>query len=702
MKRSKKSLANAILVSFLSASMVITTPAISFAQEFTNETVTVKGDKVEDNVVEAKDANVTVDGSLSHNTDGDSIIAENSNVTVNGNVDGNITTAINYNEDETGKPSKVIINGDATNTSVINDDGGSININGDISLKTDSEKWADVVITSWNGGEISIGGNINANTKKGGVGIEADNNKTITVGGNISVTGTDKTYHENGNDPNEYATSSTGAIVSNGEDETTSEVAIGGTITAASKGFANGLSVSAGASSKHHDQKKEAAKINVTTGSITANGGDTVEELGDTWTNTSTGIEASAINDAEVNIVVKGDVTADTGIRLGYGKPSAELKKGTTNILIDGTLNASDNAVVIKSRIDSDTANITVWKINSDNENLVQAKKYPADKDGRLLDDLETAKKQEEAINYIIRHEGTITLDGAQTVTTFTGESYDVAQANKQLTIHVKVEDEKKYRVDRVEGGTATATKNQDGSWTLTVPKNGGVDIRAVLVAIEQNENHGSSGSSSGSSGSSSSSSGGSSSSSSGGSGSGGGSSSSRPGVSIPSSGTVVTTPEGITVQTNVTKSDTSSVTDATIKIGESTAKVSTAVSDLNGMKVTFQNASGNLAGASFKTVGQVSADGTTLVKEDGTTAKMATGMLLAIENADGTSVGCFVDATGKTVATGAFEVYYMLGTDGKLHAHFVNPQGYFMTGIQVINGQTVTFNAVGEMVSVI
>ena len=105
---------------------------------------------------------------------------------------------------------------------------------------------------------------------------------------------------------------------------------------------------------------------------------------------------------------------------------------------------------------------------------------------------------------------------------------------------------------------------------------------------------------------------------------------------------------------------------------------------------------------ASFKTVGQVSADGTTLVKEDGTTAKMATGMLLAIENADGTSVGCFVDTTGKTIATGAYEVYYMLGTDGKLHAHFVNPQGYFMTGIQVINGQTVTFNAVGEMVSVL
>lgn len=63
--------------------MVLTMPAISFAQEFTNETVTVKGDEVEDNVVVSKDANVTVNGSLSHNTDGDSIIADSSIVTVN-------------------------------------------------------------------------------------------------------------------------------------------------------------------------------------------------------------------------------------------------------------------------------------------------------------------------------------------------------------------------------------------------------------------------------------------------------------------------------------------------------------------------------------------------------------------------------------------------------------------------------------------
>lgn len=233
----------------------------------------------------------------------------------------------------------------------------------------------------------------------------------------------------------------------------------------------------------------------------------------------------------------------------------------------------------------------------------------------------------------------------------------------------MKVDDDTKYRVDRVEGGTATATKNGDGSWTLIVPKNGGVDIRAVLVAIEQSEHTSSSSSSSESSNA--------------------------------ASGMTTTTTDGATVQTNVTRNNNSTTT-AAVRIGTTTANVTSSISEQNGTKVTFQKASGNLADASFKTVGQVSADGTILVKLDGTTTKMAPGMLLAIENADGTSIGCFVDANGKIIATGAFEVYYLLGTDGKLHAHFADPQGYFMTGVQVINGQTVTFNALGEMVSVI
>lgn len=387
-------------------------------------------------------------------------------------------------------------------------------------------------------------------------------------------------------------------------------------------------------------------------------------------------------DNTSTTIVIKGDLkSTQDGINIFNNGSGA-----TTDIIVDGTIESNNNesGIVIFNKGENNQTNITAWKINNNTEkdDPVLVNRLEGDSKKGISDDVAT-KKQNENINYIIRREGTITLDGTRTITSFNGDTYETAHENEKLTIHVKVDDDKKYRVDRVEGGTATATKNADGSWTLTVPKNGGVDIRAVLVAIEQKE----SSSSSSSSGSSS---------------SGGGSSSSHPGSSNVASGMTTTTTDGATVQTNVAKNNNSTTTAAAVRIGTSTANVTSSVSEQNGTKVTFQNATGNLAGTSFKTVGQISADGTTLVKEDGTTAKMATGMLLVIENADGTSIGCFVDANGKIIATGAYEVYYMLGTDGKLHAHFVNPQGYFMTGIQVINGQTVTFNAVGEMVSVL
>ena len=416
------------------------------------------------------------------------------------------------------------------------------------------------------------------------------------------------------------------------------------------------------------------AVINVTTGSINVNAPKEVTNVnGKHTTSTATAIEVESVgNNAEINVVVNGDAisSADNAISICNNGNSK------TNIVVDGTVKSSKNGIVITNYDDEKaTVEITTWKIEGDTTKNVVVKKNDHE-NGELVEDEAASKKQSENINYIIRHEGTISLEGTRPITV-NGNKFETARETEKLTIHVKVDDDKKYRVDRVEGGTATATKNADGSWTLIVPKNGGVDIRAVLVAIEQTKHNSSSSS-------------------------GGGSSSSRPGVSNAASGMTTTTTDGATVQTNVTKNNNSTTTTAAVRIGTTTANVTSSVSEQNGTKVTFQNASGNLAGASFKGVGQISADGTTLVKEDGTTAKMATGMLLAIENADGTSVGCFVDATGKTVATGAFEVYYMLGTDGKLHAHFVNPQGYFMTGIQVINGQTVTFNAVGEMVSVI
>lgn len=680
MRRSKKSLGSAILVSVLSASMTFSMPAYALTID-TDKTV---NEAVTNGLQVNSEVTATINGNVSDKTEGGGKIVE-----------------INHG-------SKVTINGDV-NTNIENSQG-DLTVSGNVEAKVDDadDSYYDGVSTR--NGSTTIGKDVKVETKTQGNAVNVQStpqgdttgNANVSVGGDISIKSSGNTYveeypddyedDENADAPKDiYFYNPTGLRVV-GKENATATAKVSGKIEASSKGVATGISVSTMGFNKRGDSDSDSSgtvKIDVSSGSVSASGDKEIDksQVGNFNNSESNGIFIRNGDDvnSEVNITVNGDLTSEIGIAIN--NRNDKTTKAVNNIVVDGTIKAADDgcAVYIFNQNENDnTFSLTTWKIDSDttDNNVVVKKMEQGLENGEVTKkkvvDEEASDKLSDDINYIIRHEGTITLDGVTTVHANNGKAYETAKANKQLTIHVKVDDEKKYRVDRVEGGTATATKNADGSWTLTVPKNGGVDIRAVLVAIEQKENQSSSGSSSG------------------------GSSSSRPGVNNASTGMMTTTPEGATVQSNVVKSDHSTTTTAAVRIGTATANVTSSVSEQNGTKVTFQNANGSLAGASFKGVGQVSADGTTLVKVDGTTAKMAPGMLLVIENADGTSIGCFVDANGKIIATGAYEVYYMLGTDGKLHAHFVNPQGYFMTGIQVINGMTVTFNAAGEMVSVL
>lgn len=736
MRRSKKSLGRAILVSFLSASMVMTTPASVFAKTFVeNQTETIEGD-VNDGIKAPAKSNVTVNGSVNVQDSNQHVDADNATVKVTGNVNtcinadngSTVTVGGNVKEGVRAENNSTVIVAGTVNTAVDSIDGAHVSVNKDVNgdiniydgkvsiggnVTGDVDQWdgnlniqgnlnggfSSTIGTSHiagnitsnintkyggyavgtDGGTVTVTGNVSLDNKKGGEAVsvgEYGNATNVVIGGNVSAKSTD-TYitRVDGSDSEEILKKdvyTTGVDVNTGSD---TDITVKGNVDVSSNAFASGIHIlkeNNYSSDEGGESTIKNAVINVTTGSINVNAPKEVTKVnGKHTTSTATAIEVESVgNNAEINVVVNGDAisSADNAISI------CNNGNGKTNIVVDGTVKSSKNGIVITNYDDEKaTVEITTWKIEGDTTNNVLVNKQTDD--GRVKDEAAT-KKQSENINYIIRHEGTISLEGTRPITV-NGNKFETARETEKLTIHVKVDDEKKYRVDRVEGGAATATKNADGSWTLIVPKNGGVDIRAVLVAIEQTKHNSSSSS-------------------------GGGSSSTRPGVNNASTGMITTTPEGATVQTNVTKNDNSTVTTAAVRIGTTTANVSSAVSDQNGTKVTVQNADGNLAGASFKGVGQISADGATLVKEDGTTAKMAPGMLLSIENADGTSVGCFMDATGKTIATGNFEVYYMLGTDGKLHAHFVNPQGYFMTGIQVINGMTVTFNATGEMVSVL
>lgn len=109
----------------------------------------------------------------------------------------------------------------------------------------------------------------------------------------------------------------------------------------------------------------------------------------------------------------------------------------------------------------------------------------------------------------------------------------------------------------------------------------------------------------------------------------------------------------------------------------------------------------GSVAGAKFAGVGTVTADGSAVVSADGkTTIAVSTAPILVITK-DGVSLGCFVNpTTGKPVATGYTTMFYALGADGQLHLHFVNGQGFFLTGVQTVNGQVYNFDAQGQVIA--
>lgn len=654
MKRSKKSLFNAMLVGFLSASMVLTTPAISWAQVFYDgNKVTVDASDIPDRIVDAaNETEVTVNGSLSQDKDGKSIAASGgSTVTVKGDVGGDIECS----------DATVTVEGNVSGGSVVNEDG-KVDISGNVnaSYKDEDEHKA---VTVQKGSETKVGGSVTLDSKSGGNGVliehfEREAPVNVSIGGDVNVSSTGLLAKPDYTDqPTTIYT--TGVSVFAGKNDEIN-VNIAGKVNVKANADTQGIEI----------YTEDNAKVNITAGGVTADGAEQLD-TGDSFVEMTQAIDMVNRGHANVNVVIKGDVKSNNeGVSISNGKDSAT----NTNIFVTGSIDAKDTAIRICNATDKSKVTVTAWEIKTSNE---EADTIYVGKEGdrphHFDYDKEATEKLTSDINYIIRHDGTIQLEGT-TKTSVDGTTYETAKEKTELTIHVKVDgDASRYKV---EGGSATATKNADGSWTLIVPKNGGVDIRAVLMAIEENKSQSSSSSSSSSSHSS----------------------------SRDSAVTTTTTSDGATVQTTVTNTANANLTSAVISLGSASAKASTAVNRMNGGTATFKKASGNLAGANFQGVGQVSADGKTLVKEDGTTAKMAPGTLLCIRTNEGLTLGCFVDeeGDGHVIATGRNEVYYLLGTDGKLHAHFVDAQGYFLTGIQVINGHTVTFNAEGEMVSVL
>lgn len=143
-------------------------------------------------------------------------------------------------------------------------------------------------------------------------------------------------------------------------------------------------------------------------------------------------------------------------------------------------------------------------------------------------------------------------------------------------------------------------------------------------------------------------------------------------------------------------------LTMASITISGRTINAQEKVSALpDGSSQRLFSFDGNLAGLTFAGGGVVSEDGTTIKTPTGNVFMITYAPMCIVTDVNGTTIGCFIDpATGQPISFGEDTVLMQIGMDGQMHAHFINPQGYFYVGMVTMNGSTFVFNEEGVMIS--
>ncbi len=451
-----------------------------------------------------------------------------------------------------GKSDKTV-KGDVSNSEALsgvymhdvieNDDklNGTVVVEGNISVDNKSEKQeyapdsstvVGVELHSVGGnGEVQVSGNVKAdatyqeNKEENAVGVMTDTNANITVGGNVESSSKDASngiqyaYTDYSAPDSSVNTQIKGSITSSTSgkeskasgiyirDKSTDNTTVGGDIKADGND-AFGIAII--------NPDADIFGIGKTT---TINVGGNVEANG---AEEGTGIYI-ADNLKKVDITVNGDIKGSTnGIYIENNmSDDVKIKTGGTISSENGTailvvtdtkktISYIENKNLNYKTFDSDKLpEITAWKIESGNKDLVQAVVYDAVSDTAVTTNELNEQKQENkeeseklknsiisGINYIIKagvtedgkdtDNGTIELTGTSGTVKIGDNEYKTAHQGEKITINVKTVDGYKYSFTDGQGLLKT---NEDGTYTLVIPEGGGVELKAVLEKIQQDEN---------------------------------------------------------------------------------------------------------------------------------------------------------------------------------------------------------------------
>ena len=373
--------------------------------------------------------------------------------------------------------SSAVVNGSVTtkddgNTAGAHD-GSELKVTGDVI----SESTTKSAAVATNGSTLEIGGNV-ANTNAVTTGDHVPNTLLIQDGSSVKVDGnvSSTAYGASvSRDSKAEVGGSMDSELRNVRASENSTVVVVGDVKSKSE---------AGVFAREESSVTVGGDVEGKTNGITAEGSSKITVEGSV--KSADGSAVKMTNDSE--ITVKKDASGAEGIVI---RETNSQKNGSAVVLGTVTATAQDGYCITvtgealsKEDVIKALPDIIVGELSSSNQKYVA---YEDNSGQSSLDTKEVAKAIAEQILFHIDVQdpknGNINLAGG----TSSKQGYDVAKAGD--TVSVTVTADHGYEIKSVDGGKATAVKNADGSWSVTVPQTGGVSFSAIMEAIRQVEN---------------------------------------------------------------------------------------------------------------------------------------------------------------------------------------------------------------------
>lgn len=439
----------------------------------------MQGGVMSPGAVAVEGADLTVNGNVS-----DGLVSDGATLTVNGNVTGNgINTVV-------AKKGTVTVNGTVTATD-LNRQTGVLASNGSKLTVGDTEvggKESTGVIAE--SGSKATAGNVKVSGEYM-TGASAYGDSTVHVKGDVTATGENSVGidGETGTIKVGGDVSGIEAVVARGE----ADVTVGGSVSGTLSGIVavGNASVSVKGDAETKVGPGVFAQENAT---VTVDGNVT----GGTFYEAPEGYEyvyPAIIAGAGTTVIVKGTVsTAERNFfAVGINCWDAGSQKGTL-ILEKAKAGGEANAIYVNAApgasqedILNSLPDIVVGELVAKNEDFIWNSYdnglYGNDPEDETIGELN--EKIYAAIRYMIRWNnsegGSFSVNG----TSKYGE-YDVAQENQELGITIQIAEG--YELESISGGKAQVLQRPDGTWSVIVPRGGGVNLSAVLKRIIKEE----------------------------------------------------------------------------------------------------------------------------------------------------------------------------------------------------------------------